>query len=277
MAGTSNHEVKASNNTISRIFHYRVLRYLPNVVREEHLNIGVLIEDPATGQVGVRLIAEPHEFARIRSLHPEVDQTLLRGLTIFFEECFAKGAGRGFSHQFANLDTTLSNALQLSPARSTVATNSAEELARLYNDYVSIPYRVSAHIVEHARGWIKERVEDVFRRNQLLDKLSEDVSVETFTQRGDTFKFDYGYNSTFPGFIQVSSAKDIAQAKVLAFTAKRILARNPQARITAIIEESTAHGISDRFVECLFSDENIEIVRIDRVEVFAQELLGRLA
>jgi hypothetical protein len=158
-----------------------------------------------------------------------------------------------------------------------VATNSAEELARLYNDYVSIPYRVSAHIVEHARGWIKERVEDVFRRNQLLDKLSEDVSVETFTQRGDTFKFDYGYNSTFPGFIQVSSAKDIAQAKVLAFTAKRILARNPQARITAIIEESTAHGISDRFVECLFSDENIEIVRIDRVEVFAQELLGRLA
>lgn len=42
---------------------YRVLRYTPNLVRDEWLNIGVLVFDPETGERRLRMIEEPEEYA----------------------------------------------------------------------------------------------------------------------------------------------------------------------------------------------------------------------
>ena len=57
-----------------RQFVYRVIRYTPNLVRDEWVNIGVLLEDapPDGGALRehvrreARLIDEPAEFARVR-------------------------------------------------------------------------------------------------------------------------------------------------------------------------------------------------------------------
>ena len=45
---------------------YRILRYTPNLVRDEWVNIGVLLEDPGGRRRAMRLIEEPAEFARVR-------------------------------------------------------------------------------------------------------------------------------------------------------------------------------------------------------------------
>ena len=45
---------------------YRVLRYTPNPVRDEWVNIGVLVFDPRTGERRLRMIEEPEEYARVR-------------------------------------------------------------------------------------------------------------------------------------------------------------------------------------------------------------------
>ena len=47
---------------------YHIVRYMPNLVRDEWVNIGVLVFDPASGRVVRRLIEEPGEFARVRRL-----------------------------------------------------------------------------------------------------------------------------------------------------------------------------------------------------------------
>src|SRR3989454_5864560 len=57
---------------------YRILRYAPNLVRDEWVNIGVLVFDPATGERRLRLIEEAGEFARVRRLHPAADEAVLR-------------------------------------------------------------------------------------------------------------------------------------------------------------------------------------------------------
>src|SRR5712692_4430281 len=49
---------------------YHVVRYQPNLVRDEWVNIGVLLLDPATGRVRQRWLEEPADFARLRRLHP---------------------------------------------------------------------------------------------------------------------------------------------------------------------------------------------------------------
>src|SRR2546428_11009246 len=43
---------------------YRILRYAPNLVRDEWVNIGVLVFDPATGERRLRLIEEAGGIAR---------------------------------------------------------------------------------------------------------------------------------------------------------------------------------------------------------------------
>src|SRR5256885_15228839 len=64
---------------------YHVVRYTPNLVRDEWVNIGVLLFDPTSGRVLRRLMEEPGEFARVRRLHPGADEALLRRLPEEFE------------------------------------------------------------------------------------------------------------------------------------------------------------------------------------------------
>src|SRR5258708_7406567 len=59
---------------------YHILRYVPNLVRDEWVNIGVLVFNPRTGERRLRLIEEQVEYNRVRRLHPTVDETVLRAL-----------------------------------------------------------------------------------------------------------------------------------------------------------------------------------------------------
>ena len=49
---------------------YHVIRYMPNLVRDEWVNVGVLVFDPASGRMLRRVVEEPAEMARVRRLHP---------------------------------------------------------------------------------------------------------------------------------------------------------------------------------------------------------------
>ena len=69
----------------SKMFEYRILRYLPNRARDEWVNIGVLLEETSGARRAMRLIEEPAEFARVRRVHPAADENLLRSLSSEFD------------------------------------------------------------------------------------------------------------------------------------------------------------------------------------------------
>src|SRR5271168_5047762 len=107
---------------------YRILRYTPNLVRDEWVNIGVLVYDPQSGERRLRVIEEQEEYARVRRLHPEADESLLRALRDDLEDRFAaaRGAnghvtnggsttGKALEELLRKWDRTLSNALQFAP------------------------------------------------------------------------------------------------------------------------------------------------------------------
>ena len=99
---------------------YHVIRYIPNLIRDEWVNIGVVVHDPGAGRYRVRLIEEESEFARLRRLHPAADETLLRGVAPFLEDSLTSHRGE-LAAWIAKLDQTLSNAVQFSPQKGLLA------------------------------------------------------------------------------------------------------------------------------------------------------------
>src|SRR5260370_11971156 len=81
------------NNLISSVddskFVYHVLRYTSNLVRDEWVNIGVILFDPVTGALRLRLVEEQDEYARIRRLQPRADEDVLRAFRDHLEDRFA--------------------------------------------------------------------------------------------------------------------------------------------------------------------------------------------
>jgi len=78
-----------------RNFIYYVVRYVPDLVRDEWINIGVLLFAPGSNARSFRLMEDEEEFGRVRA-HPEVDERVIRllqeDLESRFQAAFTAGA-----------------------------------------------------------------------------------------------------------------------------------------------------------------------------------------
>jgi hypothetical protein len=262
----------------SNTLRFRVLRYTPDLVRDEWVNVGVLLEEVGGQRRAMRLIEDAPEIARVRRLHPRADESLLRALPSEFDARL-RGPEVEVQRYLEKLDQTLSNVLQLSPQRALLANDFDTELDRLFHDYVARPPLVRGGIVENTRAWFRTRLNDIFRRRGIWGKLQRGVRVEEFTQPGDPLRLDYAYryNGT-RGYIQtVALGRDPSQVKVLAYTAECIRAHAANSEFTAITEvEPERENPRHQFIARLLGEQRIAVVPLNRVEKFAEDLRPRL-
>ena len=265
-----------------RAFAYRVLRYTPNLVRDEWVNIGVLLFDPQTGERRLRLIEEQDEYNRVRRLHPQADETLLRALRDDLEDRFqsaANGSNGGKASWLQLLgkwDETLSNALQLAPQKGVHAGDLDAELERLYADHVAMqrmPSRVGA---PGSRAQMRFYCSQVFRQARLWDRIEKSVRAAEFTFPGDPMRLDYSYrhNGT-RGFVQnLSVTRAPADAKLLAYTAERITAKAALKTEFAAVTDVVLNPENDRhrFVRDTLRDAGVEPVAMEGFAVWVAKL-----
>jgi hypothetical protein len=170
---------------------YHVLRYSPNLVRDEWVNIGILLFNSVTGERRLRLIEDEEEYRRVRRLHPQADETVLRALRDDLEERLQSaetlpgpgdlhsGNGGGYWQQvLAKWDNTLSNALQLASQKGVYATDLDVELERLYADHVAVQY---------SPAWARRsraRVPPIARRSSARAHLWERVENPCGVENG---------------------------------------------------------------------------------------------
>jgi len=102
MIETSDHQENAEPAGPERACAYRVLRYTPNLVRDEWVNIGVLLFDPQTGERRLRMIEEEDEFRCVRRLHPGAGELLLRAIRDDLEDRFQSASANGGKGQAGN-------------------------------------------------------------------------------------------------------------------------------------------------------------------------------
>lgn len=75
----------------------------------------------------------------------------------------------------------------------------------------------------------------------------------------------------------LSLGRDPAQAKVIAYTAECIRARQANSEFTAITEVATlAENARHQFITRLFDEQKIAVVPLPQVEMFAERLRTRL-
>src|SRR3990172_153865 len=170
---------------------FYLLRYVPNIVRGEFVNLGVLLYDPADKRLLPPRLLE--NFARVRRLHPWAGLDVLAALEKQIE---AEAAGQAanlagtldrlqqFSNalQFAHPKPLLtpparlqhfSNALEFAEPKAVLTTDPEAELERLFETYVvepKYPTRLAA-AVERSRAWIRAQLNAALRRAGLWQRL----------------------------------------------------------------------------------------------------------
>jgi len=276
--------------TNERAFTYRVLRYTPDLVRDEWVNIGVLVFDAKTGERRLRLIEEQEEYARVRRLHPAADESLLRLLRNNLEDRLATAShlygGNGDAHEGENgradwlrllgkWEDTLSNVLQLAEQKGVYAQDLDAETERLYADHVA-PQRGAARVgAPGSRGMIRSYCAQVLRQARLWERLQKGVRAEEFTFPGDPMRIDYGYrrNGT-RGFVQtLSVTRAPGEVKSLAYTVERIRNKVHASEFTAVTDvHLIAENERHRFVQETLRDAGVESVAMEGFAVWTAKM-----
>jgi hypothetical protein len=258
---------------------YHVVRYQPNLIRDEWVNIGVLLLDPSSGRVRQRWLEEAADFARLRRLHPGVDEGLLLGLPAEFDRQFA-GREMDAAAILEKFDETLSNAVQLSPRKGTLARDPDAELERLFRAQVEPVREVRRGPAEiRTRSDLRAQVADYFRSEKILRLMDRGVRVAEFTYPGDPMRIDFSYrrNGT-RGFVHsVALGRDPGQAKLLAFTADAIRGRAGDTEFLAVTEREPARGnLRDQFVAGVLADNGIRVVPLPGLRKWAHDVAPAL-
>jgi len=266
---------------------YHVVRYQPNLIRDEWVNIGVLLfvprvgpgEGPTAGRVRQRWLEEPADLVRLRRLHPAVDEELLLRLPAEFDRQFA---GREMEAEaiLEKFDETLSNAVQLAPRKGLLSRDPDAELERLFREQVEPlrePRRGAAEI--RTRSDVRARAADYFRSEKILRLMQRGVRVEEFTAPGDPMRIDFSYrrNGT-RGFVHsVALGRDPGQAKLLAYTASAIRERVRHSEFLAVTEREPARGNKrDQFVSGILGESGIRVVPLAELRKWAHDVAPAL-
>lgn len=238
---------------------YQVLRYLPNAVRDEWVNVGVLLYDPESGERRLRLIEEQQEFARVRRLHPHADEGLLRNLGGALEDRF--GAEGGWQAALAKMDNILSNVLQFAPQKGVYTGDLDAQLDQLYTDHVAPQRRPGRVGAPGSRAAIRSYCAQVFKTARLWDRLEKNLRASEYTFPGDPMRIDYAYrrNGT-RGFLQtLSVSRAPGDVKTIAYTADKIRGRVASSEFVAITDVALgAENETHRFVRDALRDAGIE-------------------
>lgn len=261
---------------------YHVIRYTPNLVRDEWVNIGVILFEVESGRVLFRFPDQDGDWLRVRRLHPQADETLLRRLPEEFEARLAgpKGSAESPLGNFRRWSETLGDTVQLSPQKGLLAEDLDAELNRLYRDQVE-PVRATRRLEDLSnRNAIRTRADQVFRSFGLLPRLERRVRVDDFTFTGDPLRLDYAYrrNGT-RGFVQaLPLGRDPGQAKVLAFTADAIRAKLAKSEFLAVSETEPRpqENARHKFVTGLLEEHDIPVIPLTRLGDWAQRMRPQL-
>lgn len=273
-------------------FLYHVIRYTANLVRDEWVNIGVLLCDPFSGELRLRMIESQNEFARVRRLHHGADEEAIRQLRDHLEDRFATflrnerqehgtsvSPGEALQQVIEKWNATLSNGIQLGTARGVYADDIDLEADRLYTEQVAVAQIRGATGAPASRAGIRSYCSQVWKQARLWPKIEKSVRVEQFTFPGNPMRIDYAYrrNGT-RGFVHtISVSRSPRDCKEYAHDAKQIAGRIPSefAAVTdvALQEDSERH----RFVLDTLNDAGIVPVPLEGFAVWVRKLQPLIA
>ncbi len=217
-----------------------VLRYAPDAVKNEFINVGLVLLPPA-GSAQVRFT---RDWSRVLCLDPEADVEMLQALESDLRNQLREMNG---DHDLIlrRIQDSFSNAIQPSEFQACLASSAVDEADELARLYLERPRRRQQAREPGARVAIVARMRSEFEAAGVWPLMQEKIPVSRYTRSGDPLKIDCGYspNGTVKLFHAVTLSSDINAAKVLAFSFPQLAhgikkAEGKQALLTAVVEDN---------------------------------------
>ncbi len=216
-----------------------LIRYVPDVVKGEFANIGVLLRE--AGRDDSAVVRFTRDWSRVRCMDADADIGLLEGLEGEIAARLRMGAG-DTKPVMQVLEDTLSNSVQITEARASLAESVPAELEQLMRMYVE-PLKVKQERKRTGRAAIAGAMRTEFERAGVWGLMRKRIAASLYTRAGDPMKIDCGYrpNGVIRMFQAVSLEGDVEGAKGLAYSAPQLregVERVESARLelTAVVE-----------------------------------------
>ncbi|MFZ0420483.1 MAG: DUF3037 domain-containing protein [Candidatus Sulfotelmatobacter sp.] len=257
-----------------RQLEFFLLRYVPDAVKDEFVNIGVVMVEGGANGGGFADVRFTRDWRRVRCLDPQADVEMLAALEREIRGQLATTHDREVL--LRRLEDSFSNVIQLSPAKGCLAEDPVREIeamASMYLEAAMVGGKREASGRQRILGMMREAFERAGVAKFLLP-----VSVAPYTKPGDPFHFDFGYRvaGEIKLFHAVSLKAGVDAAVLLAARYPRIvpvMSKMTDAApvLTAVIDDDLDRGAeSVQFALSMMEDERIRIAVAAEMPMIAE-------
>jgi hypothetical protein len=262
-----------------------LIRYVPDVVKGEFVNIGVLLREASgAGAADSAVVRFTRDWSRVRCMDADADIGLLEALE---GEIGARLQMRaqdapGIKPVMEMLEDTLSNSVQVTEVRACLAESLPAEMEQLMRMYVE-PLKVKVDRKRTGRAAIAAAMRTEFERASVWGLMRKRIAASMYTRAGDPMKIDCGYrpNGVIRMFQAVSLEGDVEAAKGLAYSAPQLIegvqrVESARLELTAIVEPLRA--VSDTEDEAMERYRfGVEAMERQEIRVVTLNDLARVA
>jgi hypothetical protein len=263
-----------------RKLEYFLLRYVPNAVREEFVNIGLVMTEAGGDGGGFAGVHFTKDWRRAICLDPSIDVEMLEALGRDVQERLKDVHSRALLlHEMME---SYSNTVQLSMMQNCVAADPEKELRELAVRLVEAPKIDLREMVKSprtvGRKWIHSQMSERFRTAAVWDFLQKDVPASPYTNEADDFTFDFAYSvkGEVKLFHAVSLVEKMKDAELFAFRVAKIgpkmaSMKKETPRFTAMVEDSFDDANTDVIsVLAMMKAEEIRVARLQEMDEIAK-------
>jgi len=259
-----------------------LLRYVPDAVKGEFVNIGLLMREPGEGDGRFSAVRITEDWSRVRCIDPEADLEVLTGMGLQLQRELAET--QDWNLLIRKLEDLFSNVIQVSPVKACLAEDAAKEADVLERLYLQTARRAAKGVVS-GRQRILKGMESAFESAGVLKLMQRGISVAEYTRKiGDPLRFDFGYGvGDEVKFLQAVSLKGNLQLAIglgvrFPGVARDIReARQVESHLTVVVEDDLNRGEQEvGFVLGLMEENRIRVAAVGEMAGIAAEVRGEL-
>lgn len=280
--------------TPKRQCEFFILRYVPDVVKGEFVNVGVVLMETGDGESGFTDVRFARDWRRARCLDPDVDVGLFDALETELraklrsrlpEIINYKGPMSRREWLLNQIETSWSGTLQLTPAAAVLTDSPEAELGVLAKAYLEFQPRGAGERIVRGRQAIYQSMSGAFEEAGVLQLLLKDIAAAEFTRPGDPFKVDFGYQPN--GVLHLLHAFSLeGQTATMQVNGARVLVsshsdmregiiakRHVESDFTAIIEDGLdVHDVAVAFALETLQQGGIQTARVAELPAIAERI-----
>jgi hypothetical protein len=178
---------------VERLCKFAVLRYVPDEIRKEFINIGLVFHAPSDGQIDIKIT---NNFSRVTAFDDEIDTKFLKIVLKGIKSEFSQSTVHGPSINEARNESFLEeatkmyvNQIQFSPIYTIRSLDLDKDFEDLFRTYVYFDANKDQRITDLK---VKSIMNRVLKEKHSLYRLNRDLTIDIGPEE---IELDYAYKS----------------------------------------------------------------------------------